>query len=90
MPDGTHQQWVSPQEFAELLGVSANCVRKLCRTQTIRAKRVGRLYRIPLQEALDALPDAADVRTPIASDTASTVQDPLRAAALGLGLRHAA
>lgn len=41
------QEWLSPDEAAEILGVSPGTVRRLLRTGQLPGQQFGKLWRIP-------------------------------------------
>lgn len=90
MADG-NCTWVSPREFAERFGVSENCVRQLCRQQDLGAKRVGRNIRIPLEFAIQQLPNyAASPGAPEVTSASNRRGDERDSALDFFGLRQAA
>ncbi|MBO1438659.1 helix-turn-helix domain-containing protein [Meiothermus sp. CFH 77666] len=41
----------TPEELARLLKVSEETIRRMCRTQELEARKVGRSWRVPRAEA---------------------------------------
>lgn len=41
----------TPEELASVLKVSQETIRRMCRTQALGARKVGRAWRVPREEA---------------------------------------
>jgi len=43
-------RYLSPQQYAQMVGVSAKTIRKLCRQGKLPAEKIGSLWRIRIRE----------------------------------------
>ncbi|WP_413777641.1 helix-turn-helix domain-containing protein [Thalassovita sp.] len=83
----TSQRPFTPETLAAAWGCSAETVRNLCRSGTLKHFRLGRLYRIPANavEEYECQTSASDVSEVVSVSTGPSQTE----SAPGLSLRHA-
>ena len=62
--------YLTPEEYAERVGLTSRTVRRMIRDGEVDAKRFGRRWRIPASELTRERPVAAGPRAPSATVTA--------------------